>query len=107
MGVGSRRNHAGSGESAVAHDVHRPAAGVLATSRDDLWAAGQGRESLGAGGGPDERRQPVTVDAGLLEALALGQSTSSAVDRLDDLVGAAQQGVAQLAHDGGVGRFRR
>ena len=81
VGVGAGRDDAGGGEPAVADDVDRPAAVVLAAGGDDLGAAGERREPLRAGSRPDERGEPVAVDAGLLEALVVGQRGHPPVDR--------------------------
>ena len=104
MGADAGRDHAGAGQPTEAHDVHRPASVVLAPRGHHLGAAGEGGESLGAGRGPQERAEPVAVHAGLLEPLVGRESVHPGVDRLDHVVGAAQDGVAQLPHHDGVRR---
>ena len=49
VGVGAGRDHAGRGQPAVADDVDRPAAVVLAAGGDDLGAAGQRGAAAGCG----------------------------------------------------------
>ena len=76
---------------------------VLAAYGDHLGAPGQRGQPLGAGSRADERRQPVAMDAGLLEPLLLGEGRHLLVDELDHVVRMKQQRIAELAHDRGVG----
>ena len=92
----------GIGQAATADDVDRPPAVVLLASGDHLGAAGERGEPLGPRRGPDERRQPVPVHPGLLEALPGGQLGHPLVDRIHDVVGAVEQAVPELGDDGGV-----
>ncbi len=86
LGVGAVGDHPRGGQPAVAHDVHLPPAVAVAPDGDQLGAAGERRQALGARAGADERRQAIAVDAGLLVALVLGEARHPGVDRLDHLV---------------------
>ena len=74
VGVTTGRDHPGRGQATESDDVHRPSAVVLAAGGDNLGTTGHRRQPLGAGRRPDERGEPVAMDAGLLEAFAGGES---------------------------------
>ena len=103
MRVGAGRDRAGGGQASVANDVDRPASILLPAGGDELGAAAQRRQALGAVGGADEGGETVATYGGVLELLLVGQGGHPGVDQVDHLVGGVYQGVAQAAHHRGVG----
>ena len=101
---GAGRDHPGGGEPAVADDVHRPPAVVLAAGGDHLGAPGQRAQPLGAGGAAQERGEPVAEASRRPRSARRRPARPSGAEIASTTAsGRRSRAVAQLVDDRGVG----